>query len=496
MRRVVPLAVFMIGAATGCAYYNGMWSAKQLAKEARRQEANGQDAEARLTWGRAAVKAESVLVHHPHSRWADDALVLQAEGLARSGACGAALEPLRRALRTVSDVALRERAALAGAECLLRHDGASGVGHLLSPVLTSRDRGRRSLAAYLAGEAALAQGNAFAAARLFSQSALPQAGPARLRALILSGRADEAIALVDSVAPRSRAESLWTNVLDLLNRAVGPDRTSTTLDSLLHHGRFPAGPRARLLLADGDRLRAARLFDRAGTRYADVIALVPDSLEAGRARIRQALAEAAQIDDRSGLDSIADRLAALSHELSGAAQQEAQAWSREMEAIRAADTAEITAFRAAELARDSFASPGLAAELFLRFAAGYPTSLFAPKALIAAGQLHRVPADSVERALQARYPTSPYTLAYHGASSPAYEAVEESLAIAFGVARRNAFPTRGAGRFSPPRTGPRGPELEPRPPQQTQRGRRRPGHPGEVPQERPLPRGTEPKGPA
>ncbi len=41
----------------------------------------------------------------------------------------------------------------------------------------------------------------------------------------------------------------------------------------------------------------------------------------------------------------------------------------------------MRAFRAAELARDSLAAPMLAASLFLRFAAGHPGSLFAPKAL-------------------------------------------------------------------------------------------------------------------
>jgi hypothetical protein len=132
-----------------------------------------------------------------------------------------------------------------------------------------------------------------------------------------------------------------------------------------------------------------------------------------------------------------------------------------VQSIRVADSGEATAFRAAELARDTLAAPGLASALFVQFAARYPTSLFAPKALIAAGQLHRVPADSVQHALRTRYAASPYTLAYEGAPSPAYEAVEESLAIALGGARLQEFPVAAVGRFAPPRTGPRGPALEP-----------------------------------
>ena len=71
----------------GCVYYNAMWSAERYAKDARKLDARGQVSEARSQWAQAAAKAEVVAIKHPHSRWADDALALQAEGLARSGSC-------------------------------------------------------------------------------------------------------------------------------------------------------------------------------------------------------------------------------------------------------------------------------------------------------------------------------------------------------------------------------------------------------------------------
>ncbi|HXJ30679.1 MAG TPA: hypothetical protein VNG35_08570, partial [Gemmatimonadales bacterium] len=56
---------------------------------------------------------------------------------------------------------------------------------------------------------------------------------------------------------------------------------------------------------------------------------------------------------------------------------------------------------------------------------------------------------------------SPYTQAFHGRASPAYQAMEDSLAIALGIGRARAT---GAGSATlavePPRTGPRGPDLE------------------------------------
>jgi len=87
MTRAALAAALLLPAAASCVYYNGMWSAERLAREGAKREARGETAEARQAWARAAVKAESVLTHHPHSGWADDALVLQGEGRARSGAC-------------------------------------------------------------------------------------------------------------------------------------------------------------------------------------------------------------------------------------------------------------------------------------------------------------------------------------------------------------------------------------------------------------------------
>src|ERR1700694_4957690 len=100
-------ALALLAVLSGCAYYNAMWSAERYAKEARRLEARGQEAEARAQWALAAVKAESVIARHPRSRWADDALVLQAEGLARAGSCATAAAPLPQARALGTPAALR-----------------------------------------------------------------------------------------------------------------------------------------------------------------------------------------------------------------------------------------------------------------------------------------------------------------------------------------------------------------------------------------------------
>jgi len=139
MSRVPSLLLVLAGAA-GCVYYNGMWSAEQLAKEARRADQRGSTFDARSYWARAAVKAESVVVQHPRSRWAEPALVLQGEGLARSGACDRAALPLGAAARVVRSEALRERAVLALAECTLVANGPAAAARQVADVTKSRRR--------------------------------------------------------------------------------------------------------------------------------------------------------------------------------------------------------------------------------------------------------------------------------------------------------------------------------------------------------------------
>ncbi len=451
--------LFLTLALAGCAYYNGLWTANRLASDARKLEAQGMADEARLNWSRSAAKAETVLVHHPRSRWADEALVLQGEGLARSGSCEAAMPPLNRAVATVTDDGLRERASIAAALCAVRQGSLADAERYLAPVLESRDAGRRSSAAYIAGLAAEQRGDHALAEQRFAASTRPEAATACVVALAAAGRPRAAVVLIDSVARRDDDEGRWSDALEAVSRSAGPMTAADALDRLLARGKLRLASRARLLIADGDRLRAAHILDRALERYGAAAALVPDSAEAARARVRVERVRLAQARTLADLDSISTRLVELT--AAGSAVTEARALQAEIQAIQREDTTEVKAFRDAELARDSLAAPALAAGLFLQFAAAHPTSLFAPKALIAAGQLRPEALDSVDDALRTRYADSPYTQAFHGLASPAYGAMEDSLAVALGVSgARNAIAGSSTPAVEPPHTGPRGPKLE------------------------------------
>lgn len=460
MRR--PGAVLALALVAGCAYYNGMWSAERYAKSARHEERAGQDASARIDWAQASVKAESVLARHPKSRWADDALVLDAEGREGSGDCVTADSLARQAFDVTTDSALLERAHLVRAQCALAGDRPGLAAAEAGAVLHSRDRDRRSAAAYLAGLAALADGDPAGATALLGGSREPLAAPARVRALLAAGRDAAAEALADSLVRARIPESAWDTTLASMADAAGPDAASALAARVVPRLALPAGARARLLIADGDRLRASGADDSAAARYRAAARQAPDSAEGPLAELRLIELALDSVSDSASLAGVAAALdrAALTPAMSAS---EAAALARLAHEALVADSTPGGRFRRAELVRDSLRAPRFAARLFEAFARDEPQSLFAPKAILAALPLAPDRADSLRRILRADYAETPYALALDGRITPAYAAAEDSLGVLLGV--RTAAP---AAVLLPdvdaPLTGPRGPWLEDRAP--------------------------------
>ena len=495
-RRWRGLALVLAGAAA-CGYYNGMWSADHFAGEARRQEREGRTEEARTTWAMAATRAESVVARHPQGRWSDRALVLEGEALAKSAACDRAAAPLARALQSVQDVALRDRAGLAAAECALAASDPASAERLLDPLTGSADRERAAQARFLAGRAAELRGDLDAAARWYGGSSQRGARGARAHVLLVAGRTDAGLALLDSLVHARFEEADWTALLGDVGRAAGPGAASAALDRLLAQGHAPVGAQARLLVADGDRLFAAGALAAAGARYTQAAAAVPDSMAGQEGRVAELWVLAALAESLPQLRSVAGRLGTLLESGAGgggggAAVSKGRELQRRIRLVLAADEeGDVALFHAAEVVRDSLAAPHLAARLFLAFARRHPASLFAPKALIAVIGLAPERADSVVGVLQSAYATSPYTLALGGETSPAYAAAEDSLAQAEGVdLERAGPPPPGVSLVAPSVTGPRGPPLDGPEPRRVEQprtpGRKEPeGHRPPRPVERP-----------
>ena len=463
-RCVSKAAVALCTLLGGCAYYNAMWSAEQYAKGARKLEAQGRESEARSQWAQAAAKAEAVVIKHPRSRWADDALVLQAEGLARSGSCDAAESVITEARATAKDVALRERLDLAEAQCELSAGRPVQAQAALTGALKSKDQSRRSRAEYFAGVAAAVRLDYGAAVEHLQRSREPAARPARAHALLALGRAAEAAAVIDAIGDDPIPETERADLLAQLAAVGGPEMASATLDRLLTHARIPFDEQARLLIDDGDRRAAQGDYQEADASYRHAIVVAGlTSNTAGTAHVRRQRLIVAQATQRSDLTPVIEELKDLSRAEGGNSEAKTllDLVSRTAASPPGTGGAGGARFRAAEVARDSLGAPALAGQLFLEVAAADTGSLYAPKALVAALPLLPHRHDSIAAVLNARYPTSPYTQAFHGEVSVAYAVAEDSLARELGVeVARTAMASASGTRFAVPIPGMRGPQLD------------------------------------
>jgi tetratricopeptide (TPR) repeat protein len=452
---VLPLLI------AGCAYYNAMWSAERFANQARRLERDGRIGEARAAWAQASVKAESVLARHPRSRWADDALVLRAEGLANSGACNDAGEPLEEAYRAVTDTDLAERVALARAQCALATGDPITAASVLDQVLESSDAERASRACYLAGRAAWARGDTGGALTFYGRSDLPAARLAQARALLELKRSGEALALFERIEWRAIPEQERSALVDSVARGAGAESASVAVNRLLAHARLTPGERGRLLLADAMRLRSAGHFEKAGDRYRAVSALVSDSVEGATAAVHLLRIQAAQATDTAALRAVLQTVQSR-RSRDGRGSEGERLLTQLLREIIGPHGHVFRAFRAAELARDSLGARELAARLFLDLARERPASVFAPKALVAALGLGVSASDSILGVLRGAYAQSPYTKALAGEHSPAFAVLEDSLARALGMDLVLSLSPALPG--SAPRPGRRGPWLDEAPP--------------------------------
>jgi hypothetical protein len=457
MRRALVGALLAVTSA-GCAYYNAMWSAERYAKDARRAERRGQLAEARTQWAEAAAKAQRVALKHPRSRWADDALTLQAEGLARSGACDEAGDISKRVREIIAERALLERIALVDAECALGIGRPVQARAALEPALASRDESRRSRADLLAGQAAVLLLDYDAAVMYLERSRETAARPALAGALIDAQRSADATRVIESLTGTEYA----ADRPDLLRRmavTAGPAEASVALDRLLARGkRIQLQEQARLLVADADRRFANRDYDAAAERYQRAGMIAPAaSREAGVAALGVQRVLLTGVADRDDLKPIEAELARLT------LQPVAVEAKRVLDLVRqAATTPETPAagFRVAELARDSLNAPTLAGSLFLALAQRDTASIYAPKALVAAISILPDRRDSIVGVLDARYAASPYTRAFYGEASVGYAAAEDSLARELGVQIARSTVALAGRRVDAPLPGPRGPHLE------------------------------------
>lgn len=422
------VALTVAGCLAGCAYYNGLYNANRLAREARRAERDGRTGEARSLWSQAAVKAESVVARHPRSTWRDDALLLQGVALERLGTCPHAVRPLAIAADSSPERDIRTQARLLLGSCRLQMVEPEAALAALAPVLDEGTAGERGRARLLRGEALLRLGRDTAALEELAASGAPEAAFPRAVALAHLERVPEAVAALETAVPAPFDEATWLAVLDTVGGA-SPAAVAGLVDALTSRSDAGLGARLRLWLDDGERWLAAADTTRAEERLGQVRAAGPDSAAGRSARAYLGLIALARAGEWTEVDPLLDSLD-VAVRPGGDAVQIAGRHSRVLSRARdglGPDGSGLGLFMAAEAVRDSLLNPALAASLFAEVHARFPDTPLGPKALLALVLLRPQSTDSLITVLREQYPASPYTLALLGAGDDAYRALEDSL---------------------------------------------------------------------
>lgn len=434
MRRA--LALILLLATTGCAYYNGLYNARGLVRRAESAARDGKDSAAVAAWREAAAKADTVVARYPRSRWTDDALLLSGTSSALAGECAHGLARLGQwELHPGADARQRVRASIARGACLVRRGEFARALDTLSPLVGSRDETLARIAAAWAARAALAAGRGDSVVALASRAQSDPLDAELATAALSSNRRALAERILRQRATEWRSLGATHIPLEMLARL-----SRAAADSIVQRaqvGRASRVERARLsVLAgswaerDGDAQVARRHYERAVRMSADTALVTEVATRLGLLDVRTArtLDEAQTLLDRArGKATATSGLARVDSALRLATRL-----------ANADDTTSASLFLAAEVARDAVGAMPLARALFLRAARQRPTSSLAPKALLAAAALSPDSARVWRAQVLAQYADSPYAHALEGKPVPSAALEPEERLLRLTWARATA----------------------------------------------------------
>jgi tetratricopeptide (TPR) repeat protein len=458
----------------GCVYYNGMYNANRLANSARKAEREGRTFEATSLWGQVATKAESVVVRHPRSKYAEEAAILKGLALARLGQCEQALAPLGRVTVASVGTDLTEDAWLAAGRCQVTMGNIPAADDAFAQVTESKNSWRRREARFLRAQTLRHAGRYAEALAALDGVREPRAVPERLLSLAGAGRVPEALALADSMVARGDTTQPWDSLLVSLGRQ-DPSNGSTLVDRVRRLPNRPAEKQARWLLEDGLRLIGSDTA-RARSRFREAVEIGGAGEAAGRAGLQLVRLDLRGVSQPRELSPLIQSLRASAGRYSMVAPELTQLGNTAAGILTA--TASVTPgspqgdlrlFLAAEAARDSLLAPGLATGLFQRILREWPESPYAPKAALAAQESSPEWADSARALLEAHYFDSPYLAMIRGEEASGYRQLEDSLgafANAQGQGRAPGVRPAPPGRPAPgdDRPAPRRPQPVPNKP--------------------------------
>lgn len=453
MKRAMLLVAFLL---TGCTYYNGMYNANRFVKRAKKAEQAGRTFEAQGFWAQAEVRADSVVAHHPTSSWADDAQLIRGEAMVHRGDCAGALPALEAASFSRDSPAVAQQAQVLLGQCRLEAGDLTGADRAFVALMESPDSAIRQVARL--EHARILRLNGQYQAAVTTLEGLQGPVPDAERAADYAGLGDLAQAepLIAEALARQDLSVPWDSTLAGIGR-VDPGLASRYTAAVVALPGLPGETRDRLLVADGMRLIAAQP-DSGIARLHAAAAANPVTDASLIARLRIAEYVIGQADTLSGLELAREDLTSLS-EIGGPSSVQAIHYLRVLDRIHTfadsispgAKEGDLATFVMAEAVRDGLPAPRIAAELFATVPAWWPTSPYAPKALLALAALEPAQAESILQTLESVYPGSPYLLLVAGNVTPAVLALEDSLQAysGGGVAQPQAPGARRAPRPAP-----------------------------------------------
>jgi tetratricopeptide (TPR) repeat protein len=438
MKRGPVVASLVVAAALngllgGCVYYNGMYNANRLAKSARKAERDGRTFDANNLWGQVATKAESVLVRHPTSKYAQEAGLLRGVALARLGQCDQALGPLSvLATTTRASAELQEDALLATGRCQMATGNLAAADAAFTPLQQSKNPERQREARFQHARLLRQGGEYDEALRTLGNIHGPRVESERVLALAGAGRIPEALALTDSLIAAGDTSKKWDSLLVIM-ATESPAAASGLVDRVQRLPKRTPELQARTFLEDGTRLSTIDTA-QAARRFRQAVAIGGKGESAGRASLALVKLGVAGLSDFHDLRPLVDSLQRLSTRFPATADE----ISRYAASLAAVDSTvqtvtpttpqgDLRLFLAAESARDVLAAPRLADVLFRRIPEQWPFSPYAPKAILAAQQLNPGWVDSARALLDFQYFDSPYLATIHGEATPEYQQLEDSL---------------------------------------------------------------------
>ncbi len=415
MKRVAPLLLLV--AVSGCAYLNGVYNARQAEKRGDSMLRRGRDAEAAVHFATVAEKAETVLVRHGDSKWADDARYLAGRGWARSGRCDRAIPHLEQAL--ASDPLSgerREQAILALGICRIESAAYAEAESLLAIVAKSGDRWIASQGAVWAARSALRRGDTDQALEYLAASGASVA-EWELAAAFLTN--NELVRAESLLTLRAEAGDYRPEVLTALPRLWVAGQHEGVLGIVDRYGesRIQPGHRARLHLVLGDLLQQAGRDSAAAAHFSITRRLARDSLPGRQAAVRLTALGIRKLETLLDVENAIASTSNVSAEVPLQARLQQNLLFLNI-FLNRTDYTGASLFLGGEIARDSLGALALAHQLFMKVPDSYGNSPIAPKALLAAAALQPDSAESYRARLREQYPSSIYALVLEGKDSP------------------------------------------------------------------------------